>query len=137
MEDRIYAILSTIVAASNNGEATIIEKEELLEAISEYKDTTAEELEGIIRELIATEYITLKYKDNEVYCVMPTEKAIVVATSSTKSLPVFMGNQGAVDNIELGKKIKKAAFSGAITGSLVGMLIAGGIVGILIWLGVI
>ncbi len=137
MDDRIHAVIATIVASSVGGEATVIEKEDLLQAIPQETCTTQEELDGIIRELIATDYITLKYKDKDVYCVRPTEKAMVVAESSTKSLPVYAVQNSTEIGVQQYSKMYKMAFKGAFLGTFSSGIIVGGVVVLLMWLGVI
>ncbi|MFI3228585.1 MAG: hypothetical protein R3Y23_00270 [Bacillota bacterium] len=131
MDKKTQAILATIVSASPKGEYAIIEREELLQSIPQELMPTVEDLEGIIRELIATDFITLKYKDSDVFCVSASEKAIVIASTEDMILPTFVAEKMPEKRVRgIGAKVFFASLSGSIIGT-------GIVAGVLMLLGVI
>ncbi|MFA5449753.1 MAG: hypothetical protein WC292_04880 [Clostridia bacterium] len=128
MNKKTLAVLTYITDASKDGEAVILEKEELRNAVS--PEASDGDITNIIKELTLTEMVNLKYQDEESYCLLPLAKGKLVAENEKTEILSTSFNL-KVDY----KRIARIAFFSAFFGALLAGAILGAIVYIinLIW----
>lgn len=82
LDKRAYKILEFIVNQTIDGDSVVLEKQEILNAVDNTIDE--EELSFYIEDLALNELIETKYKDDNLFVVMPLAKGRVAAEKQTR-----------------------------------------------------
>lgn len=118
MNKKALAVLAAINNTSKDGEAVIIEKDELICAIPHNLRSEEGEINDILKDLTLTGLIKLKYQDGDTYCVTPLPKGkLIVESEKDEDLDTSITVK--IDY----KRIAKIAFLFSFLGSLLAGLI--------------
>lgn len=82
LDKKAYAVLEFIVNSSADGESVVLEKQEILNALD--NSLTEEDLDYCIDDLVLNDMIGIKYKDDNLYVLLPLPKGRVAAEKKVR-----------------------------------------------------
>lgn len=128
----MFALLEAIVAAAQDEESIVLDKEEL---ISEVKGLTMEDLKVYVEELKENEFIDVKYSNDSLYVFAPqmkgrvaVEKTLVTGNKPQELAPIVRKALYEQEPSLSAKRIAYIAFAASFLGglfaSIIGFIIA-------------
>lgn len=128
LDKRAFQLLEVIMTMATEGESSVLEKSEMLYQLGE--DWDQSDLDASMETLVVNDMITMRYSDDNLYCLTPQPKAKLVFQKRQEKAVLADIIESGVDCIPNAINYKKLAIICG-TASFIGAFVAGIIVFIL------